>query len=108
MPIGKHSKAGEHKEDWKNSKGGHWKGHEDGHRKGHKDGHGKGHHWGMKGKQGWGWRHRTVFTNITEWQKYANLTMYFVEDSLPVSVYIVLADKGLEVFCFYHLNVCTY
>jgi hypothetical protein len=106
-----------HKDGQHRGKGGHrWKGH---HRGGHKEGHQggdehrkEGHHWDGHEKEGHHWGHmkgtrslrRLIdIHNVVEYfrEKYGNLTVHFVEDSLPPSVYVVLADKGIEVLSHY-------
>jgi len=36
-------------------------------------------------------------------QRYGNLTIHFVEDSLPANTYIVLSDKGIEIKATYEI-----
>jgi len=89
-----------HKEG-ENKDGHRWKGHhKDGHKNGDKEEDKDEHHWGEHHKEGhhWGgYRHMREYFR----HKFANLSMHFVDDSLPPSVYIVLADKGIEVKAIY-------
>eukprot|EP00026_Physarum_polycephalum_P012315 Phypoly_transcript_12610.p1 GENE.Phypoly_transcript_12610~~Phypoly_transcript_12610.p1 ORF type:complete len:318 (+),score=44.69 Phypoly_transcript_12610:112-1065(+) len=83
------NKEGHH---WDRKEGHHWGGH-----KGHWE-HKEGHHWGgHKGGHHWGNKHmKEYFRN-----KYSNITVHFVENNLPPNVYVVLADKAIEVKALY-------
>jgi len=85
-----HGKGGEHGEGRE-----HWKGGE--HDNGRDHGEGREHGW----KHG-GWNKHGNGGHQGHYRyMHANLSMHFVEDTLPPNTYVVLADKGIEIKAAY-------